>query len=140
MEEKNDSVVETIEDGIFKTEFTIEEGYLVGVNLEVKSVEDISRVNINDRVAFSKWLAHIRAALFNAVSNPPTETIEIGVPGLREQTTDVPCKACGGEIVKKKACCGGKGEILRCTKCGRNYRLVEGKVKGSIPAPSPVTA
>ena len=137
---ESNKVVETIEDGIFKTEFTIEEGYLVGIKLEVKSVEDIDRVNTNDRVAFSKWLAHIRGALFNAVSNPPVETIEIGVVGLLEQKTDTPCKVCGGEIVKKKACCGSKGDVLRCNKCGRSYRLVEGRAKGTAPSPSPVTA
>jgi predicted RNA-binding Zn-ribbon protein involved in translation (DUF1610 family) len=139
MEEKQ-RVIETVEDSMLGLDFTIEDGYLINIGIRVKSIEDLNRIYTSDRVSLSKWLTNVKVMLLQAVSNPPTETIELGVPAPEnESEEETKCPKCGIPLVKKKACCGSTGEVLRCKDCGRSYRFSKGRIKGSAPSPSPFT-
>jgi predicted RNA-binding Zn-ribbon protein involved in translation (DUF1610 family) len=134
------SVSEVIEDSMTRMEFTIQDGYLVNVAIEVKSREDLGRIDLNDKVMLLKWLGSIKAGLFQSISNQPTEVAELGVEPEPEKINEVACQNCGGELTKKKDCCGRTGEVYRCKTCGRSFRFVKGKVRGTVPPPSPVTS
>lgn len=140
MEEQKEKMVEVLEDGVIRLEFTIEEGYLVNIALDLKSKEDIGRIDIDDKVLLAKWLNNLKTGLFASISSQPIEVLDVSAPREKEDISERKCTKCGGDLVKKKPCCGNPNEILRCKKCGRNHRLVMGKMRGTVPGPSPFSS
>ena len=134
--------VHVLEDSLLRTEFIIKGGYLKEIRLEVKSREDIGQIHVGDKVQLSRWLSSVNMALLAHISNPPTDTINVGVESPEETYGEMKCNQCNGELVKKKPCCGGTGEILRCKLCGATYRVIKGRKDRmkKIPPPSPLTS
>lgn len=132
--------VEVMEDGVMKLEFTIEDGYLINIAINLKSNEDIPRLAVDDRIAISRWLTNLKSGILQSVSGQPAETVDLSIPErvITEEELDPLkiCRKCGGELVLKKGCCGNTHEVLRCKQCGRNHKLVKGEIRGRI-APEP---
>lgn len=125
--EEREKVVEAIEDSIMKVEFNIEDGYLTTINLNMKSKEELGRIDTKDKIILIKWLNNVKAGLAQALANQPSEITEIEMPPSEEQPPEKKCSRCGGELIKKKGCCGSKAEVLRCKECGSNHKMVKPK-------------
>lgn len=140
MEEQKERLVEAIEDSVTRVEFTIEDGYLVNIGVNLKNKEDVGRIDINDKVNLSRWLNNFKLGIIQSISNQPMEIVEVVVPREQEEVviSETKCLKCGGDLAIKKACCGNPNDIFRCKKCGRNYRISHGKPGRKLPPQSPI--
>jgi len=64
----------------------------------------------------TKGITDVKIVRSNVNEMPPEETQR-----LIESRV---CPTCNEKLISVKLCCGGKGSITSCPKCGRKYRVI----------------
>jgi len=131
-----EKLIRKIEDDFFKVEFLFEDDYLSSISFVIKDKGSIPAIDLEDTISVSQWCNLMWSGIQRMLSRVPEKTLVIGnnlsakVEKDDSPRSNIRCKRCDVNLVKKKPCCGSTIPIYRCPVCGVGYKINPATGKG----------